>query len=131
MKILHVVLCLTLFPALSMCSKQKDAGPHSATINYELYSWHKANGVWCFSVLTMTDRAKSADEIFEKQHTVCSVANLKQKISRMSRRTQLVWMKNPYEGTSIKSTESVVWPPEEIMNEVKKFAATRGVEVVW
>jgi len=24
-----------------------------------------------------------------------------------------------------------VWPPEEIMNEVKKFAATRGVEVVW
>jgi hypothetical protein len=131
MKILHVVLCLTLFPSLSVCSKQKDARPHSATITYELYSWQKAGEVWCFSILTMTDRAKSAEEIFDKHQMVCSVASLKQKISRMSRGTQLVWMKNPYEGTTIRGTESVVWPPEDIMNEVKKFAATRHVEVVW
>lgn len=122
---------MTLFPALGMCAKQSAAGPRSTTITYELYSWNKASEGWCFSILTMTDRAKSPEEIFAKQQTLCGVASLKQRISKMSRGTELVWMRNPYEGTAIKGTESVAWPPKEIMNEVKKFAGTRAVKVVW
>jgi hypothetical protein len=130
MKTVLVVLAL-VFPALTMCFQAKTENAQSPAVIYELYSWHDADGGWRFSVLTMTDRAKNAEEIFDKQQTVSSVAKLKQKISKMPRGTRLVWMKNPYEGTSIKGTESVAWPPEGIMNEVKQFAQRRHVEVVW
>jgi len=79
----------------------------------------------------MTDRAKTAEDIFDKRETVRGIAKLKERISKMPRSTELIWMKNPWEGTSVKGTESVVWPPEEIMNEVKRFAAIRHVEVIW
>jgi hypothetical protein len=131
MKTLVVALFLILFPALSMCFQDKNERPHSVTIVYELYSWQQISGQWCFSILTMTDRAKTAEDIFDKRQTIYGTAKLKQNISKMPRNTQLVWMKNPWEGTSVKGTESVVWPPDEIMNEVKRFAATRHVEVTW
>ena len=120
-----------MLPALSMCSQDKNERPHSVTITYELYSWRDSDGQWCFSILTMTDRAKTAEDIFDKQETIHGVGKLKESISKMPRSTELVWMKNPWEGTSVKGTESVAWPSAEVMNDVKRFAATKHVEVVW
>lgn len=130
MKTLLAVLSLMLFPVSSVRFQEKNERPHPVTIVYELYSWQESRGQWCFSILTMTDRAKTAEDIFDKQQTIHGIARLKESISKMPRNTQLVWMKNPWEGTSVKGTESVVRPPQETMNEVKRFAATKHVKVI-
>ena|SRR5262249_19264590 len=68
----------------------------------------------------MTNRAKTAEDIFDKQQTIHGIDKLKGSISKMPRNTQIVSMKNPWEETSVKGTESVVRPPQETMNEVKR-----------
>ena len=117
-------------PALYMCVQQSSADS-SKIIIYELYSWRDSNGEWCFSVLPNTNRAKTAEDIFDQKETIRGIAKLKERISKMPGATKLVWEKNPWAGTPVKGTESVALPPEEIMRDVKQFAATRNVEVVW
>jgi hypothetical protein len=113
-----------------MCVQQSSAGSPKIII-YELYSWRDNNEEWCFSVLPNTNRAKTAEDIFEKKETIRGIAKLKERISKMPRDTKLVWEKNPWAGVPVKGTESVALPPEEIMRDVKRFAATQHVEVVW
>ena len=131
MKIVLAVLSLMLFPILCMCLQEKNERPKSTTVSYELYSWQNSGGQWCFSILTMTDRAKTAEDIFDKQESIYGIDKLKETISRMRPGTRLVWMKNPWQGTAVKGTESVVLPPGETMNEVKRFAARKHVVVTW
>ena len=131
MKTILATLSLMLFPALGVCFQQKHEKPRPSLIVYELYSWHESDGEWCFSILTPTDRAKTAEDIFDKRETIHGISKLKESILKMQRNTELIWMKNPWKGTSVKGTESVVWPSKEIMNDVKQFAATKHVEVIW
>lgn len=132
MKSFLVVFWLTLFPILGMCFQEKNDRAHATTVLYELYSWRDSDGQWCFSILTMTNRSKTPEEVFDKKQTIRGIVKLKENISRFHHNSELVWRKNPWEGTSVKDTESVVvWPPEEVMNEVKRFAATKHVQVVW
>jgi len=123
-------MLLVILPTVCARAQEGKSGSH-ATIIYELYSWRDTNGEWCFSVLGMTERAKLAEEIFDKDLSIQGVATLKRKISKMPLTTKLIWMKNPWKGTSVKGTESVVWPPEGTMNEIKQFAATKHIEVAW
>jgi hypothetical protein len=126
-----IALCLLVScPALCTCVQQRSARP-SKIIIYELYSWRDSNGEWCFSILPNTNRADTVEDIFDKKETIRGIAKLKERISKMSRTTELVWEKNPWAGTPVKGTESVTLPPEETMNEVKRFAATKHIEVVW
>lgn len=131
MKTLVAFLSLALLSAFSLHSQEKAEKPHTTTIDYELYSWQEGDGQWCFSILTMTDRAKTAEDIFNKRQTIHGISKLKESIAKMPRNTELVWMKNPWEGTSVKGTESVIWPPAEIMNDLRRFAATRHIMVTW
>ena len=78
-----------------------------------------------------TNRLKTPEEIFDQKQRICGIDKLKERISHISRPAQLIWMKNPYDGTAVKGTEDVVFPPEEIMNEVKRFAASKHVDVIW
>ena len=99
--------------------------------SYELYSWRGCKEGWNFSLLVPTNRTKTAEEIFDENKKICGLNNLKHRISEIPSPARLVWMKNPNEGTAVKGTERAVFPPDGIMEEVKRFAATRHVEVIW
>jgi hypothetical protein len=114
----------------SLFTAQRQRGSEPVA-TYELYSWRDNNGVWSFSVMGTTSRMKTPEEIFSEKEAIHGVDNLKRKISRLVWPSRVVWVENlVYKGEPIKGTERLAWPPKEIIKEVRRYAATRQVEVV-
>jgi hypothetical protein len=120
--------CLTT--GLCMAEKQKDKSSEPLE-TYELYSWRDDTGGWNFSILGTTSRLRTPEEIFSEKETIHGVDKLKQKISHLVRPSRIVWTENlAYKGVPIKGTERLAWPPKEIIEDVKHYAAARRVEVI-
>ena len=131
MKSLFAILlfgCLTT--GLCMAEKQKEKSSEPLE-TYELYSWQDNNGGWNFSILGTTSSVKPPEKIFSEKEAIHGVDRLKQKISRLARPSRIVWIENSvYKGVPMKGTERLAWPPKGIMENVKRYAAARGVEVI-
>jgi hypothetical protein len=96
----------------------------------ELYSWKDSNGEWTFSILGTTNRQKTAEEVFGEKEAIHGVDQLKRRISHLPRPSRLVWFdKLIFNGTPVVGTERLGWPTKEVIEEVKRYAAARHVEV--
>lgn len=100
---------------------------------YELYSWQEESD-WCFTLITGTNRNKTAEEILSPeplvtadgwvQIQVLGVDELKATLSRVPQGEYVVWFDRFYgEGG-----EAITLPPQEIVAAVASHAAGRGLD---
>jgi hypothetical protein len=116
--------CVTI----GLCMAQnKNTEPR---LTNELYSWRDGNGVWTFVIMGTTSRQKTVDEVFNQKEAIHGVDELKRRISHLARSSRLVWFdKLIFNGAPVKGTERLGWPPKEIIEDVKRYAAERHIEV--
>jgi hypothetical protein len=96
----------------------------------ELYSWRDSNGVWTFSIMGTTSRQKTAEDIFNEKEAIHGVDKLKRRISHLPRPSRLVWFdKVVFNGSPANGTERLGWPPKEIIEDVRRYAAARHIEI--
>ncbi len=100
-------------------------------MGYELYSWQKSNGEWAFCLLGMTDREKTIGEVFDKKATLHGVRGLRQRIARLPEHLLVVWYDRLTSGPGLraKGSERLRYPPPGIVEQVRHFAAKRGIKV--
>lgn len=120
-----VALCSAT--AASSIAQDKSSQP---VLTNELYSWKDGNGVWTFAILGPTNRQKTAEEIFNERHAIHGVNELKKRISRLDQPSRLVWFDRlTLNCTVVKGTERLSWPPKDVIEDVKRYAAARRIEV--
>jgi hypothetical protein len=96
---------------------------------YELYSWKDASG-WSFSVLPNTDRQKTTAEVFNPAKALRDVDELKSIISGMPAGSQIVWFDRlTLGGVRIQGSESLRYPPENVISEITSYTQARGMKV--
>lgn len=131
MKGLFMILVFGCLATNFMGEQHKEKGSEPLE-TYELYSWPDNSGGWNFSILGTTSRVKTPEEIFNEKEAIRGVDKLKQKISHLVRPSRIVWTENlAYKGVPIKGTERLGWPPREIIEDVKLYAAERHVEILY
>jgi hypothetical protein len=112
-------------------AKQKTEKSSGPVETYELYSWRDDGGGWNFAVLSTTSRLRTPEEIFSEKVAIHGVDNLKGKMSHFMQRSRIVWIENLfYKGVPIKGTERLGWPPKEMIDDIKIYAAARHIEIV-
>ena len=130
----HIFLIL-FFGCLALgCKAHEQARNNShPALTYELYSWRGSDGVWSFSILLPTERVKTPEEIFNEKDTVHGLDKLKAWISHLGPRSRIVWMENlAYpDGRRLEGTERLERPSKETIEDVRRYAATKHVDVVW
>ena len=100
-----------------------------AGLAYELYSWKDASG-WSFSVLHNTDRQKTIAEVFNPDKALRDMDELKSIISGMPAGSQIVWFDRLTLGSvRIRGSESLRYPPEDVISDITSYAQARGMEV--
>ncbi len=128
--ILTVLICLVV----AIVHPSQQANPGSTTSHYdiyELYSWPSSVGEWNFSVLYNTSRQKAASEIFDNATSLKGLNQLKQRISQMAPGSKITWFGEltGADGRKQKGTGKLAYPPDSVVQEVKKFAAARNIEI--
>ena len=128
---LTFLICL----AVAIIHPSQQANPGSTTSDYdifELYSWPSSvRGEWNFSVLYNTTRQKAGSEIFDNATSLKGLNQLKQRISKMAPGSKITWLGEltGADGRKQKGTEKLAYPPDSVVDEVKKFAAARNIEI--
>jgi len=121
-------MCTTL----SLCLSQ-DAGapPHKAPMGYELYSWPGANGDWNFCIRPNTNNEATVAEVFNKRTAIRGVDHLERRISELQADAKVFWVDRipSGKGPRAKGSESLTYPPAEIREKVRVYAAKHHVEV--
>jgi hypothetical protein len=118
-----------------MVHPSHQANPRSSASQYdiyELYSWpSSASGEWNFSVLYNTSRQKAASEIFDNATSLKGLNELRQRISQMASGSKIMWFGEltAADGRKQKGTGKLAYPPDSLVQEVKKFAAERNIEI--
>ena len=85
---------------------------------YELYSW-KSRGEWYFSLLIGTNRLKTFSEVSSPKIRVRGVRALKARLNQLAASEELTW--------SAGLVSRTVLPPEQIVDEVKRYCERRGI----
>jgi len=99
------------------------------TVLYELYSWKSADG-WNFNILYNTNRQKTVKEVFDPKKVVRGLDELKRRVSEMPAGSQIEWFDRlTLGGVKVKGSESLDYPPEEVISEVRSYAQGRGIEI--
>jgi hypothetical protein len=99
---------------------------------YELYSWRQSNGIWCFRVLPSPSGVNTpADVIFDKKFLLSGVDEMKRKISELPAGTKLLWMDHiaVRENTKAPGGPTIAYPPTRIIEQVKRYARKKRIEV--
>lgn len=110
---------------------QSQSTQETARLTYQLYSWEDANGGWNFSVLHDTNRQKTIAEVFSSKATSKGLERLKRKLSEMPEASRLVWFDGlTAGGVKVKGSESLKYPPDEVVAQVRQFAEARKIELV-
>jgi len=75
---------------------------------------------------------KTPEEIFDEKETLHGVPRLKQRMSHLLRPSRIVWVGNIFDkgGAPIKGTERLALPPKEIVEDVKRYAEARHIEMI-
>jgi hypothetical protein len=100
-------------------------------MGYELYSWKDSKGDWAFCILGVTDREKTVKEVFNKKATLRGLSQLKEKLSSLPEESIIIWYDRVTSGPRIrtKGSEKLKYPPADVVEEVKRFAAGRGIKI--
>jgi hypothetical protein len=97
---------------------------------YELYSWPDSNGGWNFCMLYTTNRQKTAEEVFNAKTAMHGLNEIKRKMSELPKGSRIVWFDRlTLAGAKVKETETLQYPPNEIVEELKRWAAKREIKL--
>jgi hypothetical protein len=111
---------------------QPQSGEEKPPLTYQLYSWEDANGGgWNFSVLHDTNRQKTVAEVFNPKVTLKGLDQLERKLSEMPKGSHVVWFDRlTLGGTKVKGSESLKYPPDQVVAEIKQHAQTQNIDIV-
>jgi hypothetical protein len=98
---------------------------------YELYSWPDSSGGWNFCVLYNTSSEKTVQQVFNKKTELRGVDQLKHRISELPAGASIAWVDRLPSGTGpkAKGSESLKYPPADIMADVRRFAEEHNIKV--
>src|SRR2546423_13671839 len=119
----HIITIMVVAFLLFGCCQASLAQSRDATLprsmkGYELYSW-KSRGEWYFSLLIGTNRLKTFGEVSSPKTRVRGVRALKARLNQLAASEELAW--------SARLVSRTVLPPEQIVDEVKRYCERRGV----
>jgi len=131
MKSTLVALALILAAIPPSAAQTPDGFAHPAPWLYELYSGPQSGHVWNFCLLPSPSGVNiPVETIFNKKLRLTGVDQLKQKISLLQNGTTILWMNGITSGqTPTAESKKLALPPVETVEQVKRYAAERGVQV--
>lgn len=128
--VLALVLAVMCCGGLLIAAHSQSGKP-TTPLAYQLYSWQDASSGWRFCVLHDTNRQKSISEVFDPNATLKGLDQLRRTLSSMPEGSRLVWFDRlTIGGVKVKGSESLKYPPKEVVSEVRKCARQRDIEIV-
>jgi hypothetical protein len=113
-----------------LCATEPARAGGAVVPTYELYSWQGPKGGWNFRLLYTTNRQKTVQEVFSKKNTIHGVQQLKTRLSRLPLHSSIVWFDRlTLSGKRVKGSESLKYPPDDVIEELKEYAAKRKIEI--
>lgn len=98
---------------------------------FELYSWQDPAGDWCFNLLSSISSYYTAEHIFDEALAIHGLDQLRQSISELPAGSYVIWFPSVIiRGNIEKGTEALRLPPKEIIDEIKRYATERDVDIV-
>jgi hypothetical protein len=114
-----------------LIAAHSQSGKPTASLTYQLYSWQDASSGWRFCVLHDTNRQKAISEVFDPNATLKGLDQLRRTLSSMPGGSRLVWFDRlTVGGVKVKGSESLKYPPREVISEVRKWAQRRNIEIL-
>jgi hypothetical protein len=108
-----------------------ESGGEKGPVTYQLYSWKGINGDWNFCLLHDTNRQKTVAEVFNPKATLKGVERLKRKLSDLPEGSRLIWFDRlTVGGNKVKGSETLSYPPNEVVVQVRHSAQSRNIEIV-
>ena len=125
-----------LVPVFSACHSSDSPLPRSMK-GYELYSWQE-DGQWRFTLITGTNRNKQLEEIVSGENIesedgwvsirVTGIDEVKALLSRVPEGEFVSWNNGGFVLPTDEAVAKLVFPPEDIVNEIKGYAVQRGLD---
>jgi len=116
--------------AAPVCAAPGTEGEGKAPLTYELYSWQSKRTNWNFCLLYTTNRQKTVKEILNDKSVLYGVETLKKKLSTLPVNTTVVWFDRlTLGGVRIKGSESLKYPTDQIIDEIRHYGSARGIEI--
>jgi hypothetical protein len=127
MKIIVIISLTCCLVAVAFAGQPRGSPKDiSVTPTYELYSWKASNGNWSFCLLYTTNRQKTAEEVLREKTALHGIEQLKKEIDKLEKQARIVWFDRLISaGVRAKGSESLGYPPRQIIDEVKQYAAAR------
>jgi hypothetical protein len=128
----HILFVALTCMAVAFCTAE---GPNDSLrkppISYELYSWREPNGGWNFCLLPSPSGVNiPAEAVFDKRCLLRGVNGLSQKMSRLPAGVSIYWLDRILgNGPKAEKTESLGFPPADVIEQVRRYAERRHVEV--
>jgi hypothetical protein len=118
--------------ALTVQAQQSGRQAPTTTHIYELYSWQDPKGSWNFSLLPNTSSEKSVELVFSKKVVCHGLDQLKAKINLLPEGSTIALLNRLPTGTGpkAKGSESLTYPPPDVVGEIRRYTAARKIEVV-
>jgi hypothetical protein len=126
------LILLTCCTAIALCASPRPANVGQKTpMSYELYSWQDLKGVWKFCLLYNTSSEKTVKEVFSKKTELQGTDQLKRRISELPAGASISWVDRIPSGTGpkAKGSESLKYPPADVMADVKRFAEGHNIRI--
>lgn len=77
-----------------------------------------------------TSRQKTVQEVFNPKSALHGVNELKRKIAKLPTSEEVIWFdRQTLSGRKVRGSERLMYPPKEIMQDVKHEAESHGVKV--
>lgn len=114
-----------------LASQSSDNDGPKTPMAYELYSWQNSSGTWDFCLLYNTSSQKTVKEVFNRKITLQGVEKLKNRISELPAGASIFWVDRLPAGTGpkAKGSESLKYPPAEIVSDVKRFSEAHHIDI--
>lgn len=100
-------------------------------MGYELYSWQGPDGGWNFRLLPSPSGVNiPAEAVFNKKFLLRGVNGLSREISKLPVGATIYWLDHILgSGSPAKESARLRHPPANIVDQVRRSAKTRHVEV--
>lgn len=125
-------LVVLILVAVSFNVAQTNGFAHTTPQLYQLYSWQQTGDIWNFRLLASPSGVNvPAKAVFSEEFRLTGLDALKRKISELPAGAKILWMNRIVSGANAQSVDSknLAFPPENIIEQVKRYARAHGVEV--
>ena len=131
MKSTLLIVALTVVAIPLGVAQNPDGFAHPAPRLCELYSWPQSNRIWNFCLLPSPSGVNiPVEAIFNRKFRLTGVDQLKRKISLLPTGTTILWMNGITSGqTPTAESKKLALPPVETVEQVRRYAEERGVQV--